>query len=163
MLCLNHPGVTRIIHSVSSCPTKTLLQPDWCPNHLKAYLACASQPSFAPIDTHTHSSHVLTHSQLMHTHTSAYSQNQPNHTIPSQCLCLVPSLRPPQPLCSPFTHSLSTTFWLCILVVSHRLPCTMNYLAGARFFSPNVLHVPGRKLYVSSAHSTELDASENIY
>lgn len=116
MLCLNHPGVTRIIHSVSSCPTKTLLQSDWCPNHLKAYLACASQPSFAPIDTHTHSQFTCTYTLSTHAHSHLSILPKPAksyHSFPVSLSGPLPKASPAslQPLHSfPFYHLLALHF-----------------------------------------------------
>jgi hypothetical protein len=135
-----HPtGSAGLIHSVSSCPAlpflptgflwETLIQPgsESTPWQQPVHLRAARSHTLAPCPPQTQQSASFLPS-----------------TIPSS----PPRFLSPTP-CSLLSILLTLHSTFCTLLVSHKLPCTLNCFMGAQCLSPNVLCVLGRSFCVS--------------
>ena len=121
------------------------------------------QQSLTRTHTHTHThTHTLTHT-YSHLH-FLHKSSQIILFLPMAVFRSLPWASPaflqPHDLL-PSYHLFALYSLLCILLVNHRLPCTLNYLVGACFLSPDVFCVPERSFCVSSTHCTESSAVEN--
>lgn len=161
------PESSRVYQECSFCvmlshltfPINILLQPHWCRPSLWAHLTHASRWDFSAAEPHTRV-HTHTHS-LTATHTSSFLPKS-TQTIPFHRMAIFRS----PPWASPAflqTSDLLPSYYLFalysllyILLVNHKLPCTLNYLVDACFLSSNLFCVPKRSFCVKCIlHRTE--------